>query len=139
MVEQDDNSDSYNNIDYEDFLEEQYRQRQEELEWEEEYPIYDGDGLTDSQKTWNDAVNAAEELFENLDDDYDDYDSEEDLQSTADNLKRYYVIKNNNTGEAKIVYDTWDNIDKNYRNRAGILPPKKITAEEAEKYLKKNN
>lgn len=33
----------------------------------------------------------------------------------------------------------WNNVDKNYRNRAGILPPKKITAEEAEKYLKKDN
>lgn len=199
LVEQGDNFDSSDDIDYdEEFLEKQYRQAQEDLEWEEEHPIYDGDGLTDSQKTWDDAVNAAEEMFENLDDDYDedDYDSEEDLQSTSDTLKRYYAIKNNNTGESKIVYDTWDsidkdyrgkagflppegfdtiaaaeeyikdansgkpkkyylirktdgssivvydtwnNVDKNYRNRAGIFPPKKITAEEAEKYLKRDN
>lgn len=76
LVEQDDNSDSYNNIDYdEDFLEEQYRQRQEELEWEEEHPIYDGDGLTDSQKTWDDAVNAYSEM-EELSEKFNDYDME---------------------------------------------------------------
>lgn len=208
LIKQDDDidfGDFYDDFEYDrDIVEEQQREAEEAMEWEEEHPIYDGDGLTDSQETWDAAVAAAaemEEMYENTDNDYDldnDYDFDEDdeseLQSTSDNPEHYYVIKKT-TGESKIVhstwddvsdkylgiegflppegfdtisaaeeylkdensgkpkkyyliektdgssivvYDTWHNVDKNYRGRKGFLPPKKITLEEAEKYLKKD-
>lgn len=62
----DSSNDNYNELSY--FENEEYEA--EAREWEEEHPIYDGDGLTDSQQTWDDAVDAAADL-EIFNDDYD--------------------------------------------------------------------